>query len=404
MKYFDYIAKNPVNGKKMRGEITGDDKVSAEQSLKSRGITIIEIVPMKDFLNLRQMFYSISMKVKKKDIKDFFDQLSFMLSTNLQLHKALTTLRDFSVSKKQRIIARPIAEDVRKGLSLHNALDESGYFDYATVQQVKSGEESGNVPNSLKRIAQQYEREIEFMGKIKNAMTYPILITIVMIGVLWVLMTLVVPSLADTLSNLGGELPLITKIVIGVSGFMSKSTPFLIVIIIGGFVAFKVMMKQPHFKYRVDSIKLKIPLIGSLIIKLEMSRFCRNLSAMQKSGITLVRSLNINQAVIKNSFLKKSLEKATKMIEVSGMNLSTALSRTGDFPELMVQLIEVGVNAGQISDVLEKIAYQYEKDIDNSIKRITVLIEPIMIIIVGILAGTVVISLFLPMFSIIDNL
>jgi len=248
------------------------------------------------------------------------------------------------------------------------------------------------------------EREIDFVSKIKNAMTYPILIVVVMTVVLWVLMTLVVPALAKTLVGLGGELPLITKIVIGISNIISKATPYLILSIIAIITAYKIMIKQENFKYSVDCMKLKIPFIGNLLMKLEMSRFCRNLSAMQQSGITLVTSLKITRTAIKNVFLQKAIEKATKLVELSGMNLSTALSKVGNFPELMMQFIDVGINSGQISDVLDRVANQYEKDIDVSIKRITGLVEPIMIVLVGVLVGTVVVAMMSPMYSILDNL
>jgi len=404
MFYYDYVVKDPVSTKKVRGVITADDAESASQNLKARGLIVLEISSLKDFLHLRKIFYDITYRITKKDIKEFFEQLSFMLGTNLQMYNALIILRDYSVNKKLRYLAKPIAESIRKGLPLHEALEETKFFQTSVIMQVKSGEESADVPNSLKRLAEQYTRELEFMAKIKNAMTYPILITVVMIGVLWVLMTMVVPTLAKTISSLGGELPLITKIVIGASKFMSATTPVLIVLIIACIIGFKHLCKQEGFKYQIDSLELKIPLIGNLIAKLEMSRFCRNLSAMQNSGITLVRSLNITKTAIKNSYMKKAIEKTAKMVEISGVNLSTALSKAGNFPELMVQLIEVGVNAGQISDVLEKIANQYENEIDNSIKRITGLIEPIMIIIVGLIAGTIVLAMMSPLFSIIDVL
>ena len=141
-----------------------------------------------------------------------------------------------------------------------------------------------------------------------------------------------------------------------------------------------------------------------MLEKIELSRFCRNLSAMQKSGIALVGSLKTVQAAIKNTKISMAVEKATRLVEISGMNLSNALAKAGSFPAMMLQLIEVGINSGQICEVLDKIAIQYEKDVDVGLKRVTSLIEPAMIVVVGLLAGTVVISIFLPMFSLADSL
>ena len=141
-----------------------------------------------------------------------------------------------------------------------------------------------------------------------------------------------------------------------------------------------------------------------MLEKIELSRFCRNLSAMQKSGITLVSSLKIVDAAIKNQKIAKEVMKACRLVEISGMNLAAAMARAGKFPPMMLQLIEIGIGSGKITEVLDKIAVQYEKEVDTSLKRITSLIEPILIVVVGLLAGTVVISIFLPMFSMVDNM
>ena len=225
-----------------------------------------------------------------------------------------------------------------------------------------------------------------------------------MVVVLWVMMTVVVPSLAKTLVSMGGELPLITKIVIGISNAMSKATPYMIVFIIALVFGYKAAIKNDAFKFEVDKRKLKIPIVGDMLEKIELSKFCRNLSAMQKSGIALVSSLGIVVSAVKNKKIAKEISKAARLVEISGMNLAAALAKAGRFPPMMLQLIEVGIGSGKITDVLDKIAEQYEKEVDISLKRITSLIEPVMIVVVGILAGTVVISIFLPMFSMVDNM
>jgi type IV pilus assembly protein PilC len=405
VKYFKYVVEHPINKKILRGTITGDSKEIVELKLKEQGFKIILTEEVVDFLNIRKIFYNLVTNISKKEIYYFLDELAYMLAANFGLVNALKFKRDsVGGSKKQKILSTPIVNEVEQGAQLHFALDKSGHFEFSTVQQIRSGEESGNVPQALDRVAKQMKRELEFKKNIQNAMIYPIMISVVMVIVLWVLMTLVVPALADTLVGLGGELPMITKIVIGTSKFMTKSTPYIIVLIIGGIIEYRILMKQPHMKYQVDRYKLKIPAIGNILFKLEMSRFCKCLSAMQKSSISLVQSLQITQSVVKNTYIKKSIVKATKIVEILGTSLAVALNKTGDFPEMMVQQIEMGVNSGNISTILETIANRYENEVDDSIKRITALAEPIMIVLVGIIAGTVVVSIFLPMFSIVDNM
>lgn len=402
MEYFDYTIRNPISGKKEKGMLTADDEHNAIEQLKSRGMVLVELAPMQDIWNIRKFLHGMNNRIKKKHIKDFFEQLSFMLSTNLPMYSALLILRDMGSDKKLKHIARPVAECIRKGLPLHEALLKTGYFGQSDIMQLKAGEESGNVPYTLTQLVIRYTREIEFANKIKAALTYPIIIMIVMFIVLWVLMTMVVPMLAQTLLGLGGEIPVITRLVIAVSEFMRYSTPF---IFFGGFVtvlAYKKFMQDESISRKVDELKLKIPIVGTVLTKIEMSKFCRNLSSIQKSGIALVPSLIATGASIKNRYFKNALVKATRLVEISGINLSTALSKSGKFPVMMEQLIEIGISAGRITETLDKIADQYEKEVDFSIKKMASLMEPIMIIIVGLMAGTVVMSVFLPILSITD--
>ena len=329
--------------------------------------------------------------------------LRFMLESGMSLYESLINIRDTGTNKSLKGLVSKIADSVRRGSTLSLASQNSGQFDNATVEQLKAGEESGSILDTLSRLIIQYEREIEFKGKIKSAMMYPIIICIVMVIVLWVMLTVVVPALAETLISMGGELPLITKIVIGVSNGMAAMTPYLIVVILVGVIAYRIAVRNEVFKLAVDTQKLKIPIVGTMLEKIELSKFCRNLSAMQKSGITLVSSLGIVVSAIKNRKIAKEIEKASRLVEISGMNLAAALAKAGKFPSMMLQLIEVGISSGKITEVLDKIAQQYEKEVDVSLKRITSLIEPLMIVVVGILAGTVVIAIFLPMFSMIDN-
>lgn len=404
MEYYEYKSRNRVTDKVLKGIVTADDLESAEEHLKKRGEDIIEISVMQDFLGIRKIIYALSTKTSKKTKVEFFSMLKFMLESGMSLHESLVNIRDSSIDKSLKNLARVVADEVRRGSDLSNAMRKTGQFDTSMVQQINAGEEAGNIDETLERLTDQIEHEIEFKGKIKSAMMYPIIICVVMVIVLWVMMTLVVPSLAETLISMGGELPLITKIVIGASEFMAASTPYIILLTIALIIGYRIMLKNQSIKLKIDGYKLKIPIVGGMIEKIELSRFCRNLSAMQQSGIALVGSLKTVQSAIKNEEIARAVKKAARLVEISGMNLSNALARAGSFPAMMLQLVDVGINSGQVCEVLDKIAIRYEKDVDIGLKRITSLIEPILIVVVGLLAGTVVISIFLPMFSMTDSL
>lgn len=404
MEYYEYKTRNHSSGKLCRGIITADDIESAENTLKRRGEDIISISEMQDFLNIRKTIYNLSVRASKRAKVEFFTMLQFMLDAGMSLHESLVNIRDTSMNTAIKGLSRKVADEVRKGATMSTALRKTGQFEISIVEQLSAGEEAGRITETLHRLVDQLEREIEFKSKIKSAMMYPIIICVVMIAVLWVMMTLVVPSLADTLISMGGELPLITKIVIGVSNGMQKATPYFIILIIVCVIGYRILIKKPAFKLAMDTYKRKIPVIGIMLEKIEIARFCRNLSAMQKSGISLVNSLKIVSATIKNAAISEEVQKACRLVEISGMNLAAALSKAGNFPAMMLELIDVGINSGKITLVLDKIAVQYEKEIDTSLKRITSLIEPVMIVVVGLLAGIVVISIFLPMFSLTENM
>lgn len=404
MEFYEYKSRNRSDGKVYKGILTADDMETAEEALKRRGEDIIILGEMKDFLNIRKNLYKISIKTGKKAKLEFFTMLKFMLEAGMSLHEALVNIRDTSANKALRNLTWKMADEVRKGATLSTAMKKTEQFDLALSEQINAGEESGNIVETIGRMIAQLEREIEFKGKLKSAMIYPIIICVVMVVVLWVMMSVVVPTLAETLISMGGELPLITKIVIGVSNGMSKGTPYLIFVVIAGIAAYRIAVKNEIFKMAVDTNKLKIPIVGNMLEKIELSRFCRNLSAMQKSGITLVRSLNIVDSAIKNKKIAKEIMKACSFVEIAGMNLAVAMAKAGKFPSLLLQLIEIGIDSGKITEILDKIAEQYEKEVDTSLKRITSLIEPAMIVVVGLLAGTVVISIFLPMFEMTSNM
>lgn len=404
MEFYEYKSRNRSDGKVYKGILTADDMETAEEALKRRGEDIIILGEMKDFLNIRKNLYKISIKTGKKAKLEFFTMLKFMLEAGMSLHEALVNIRDTSANKALRNLTWKMADEVRKGATLSTAMKKTEQFDLALSEQINAGEESGNIVETIGRMIAQLEREIEFKGKLKSAMIYPIIICVVMVVVLWVMMSVVVPTLAETLISMGGELPLITKIVIGVSNGMSKGTPYLIFVVIAGIAAYRIAVKNETFKMAVDTNKLKIPIVGNMLEKIELSRFCRNLSAMQKSGITLVRSLNIVDSAIKNKKIAKEIMKACSFVEIAGMNLAVAMAKAGKFPSLLLQLIEIGIDSGKITEILDKIAEQYEKEVDTSLKRITSLIEPAMIVVVGLLAGTVVISIFLPMFEMTSNM
>ncbi len=405
MEYYEYSATDST-GKRIHGMIPAENKEAAESDLKAKGYKIGYTRRRPDRLGLLRKLSALNVTfVRKKDIQFFFYQLASLLEAELSLSRALAFLRDSGINKNLRAIVDPIAYSVSgMGLSLSEAMRASGKFSDAVVMQIAAGEKSGNVAGTLRDISDSMERDSEFIGKLKSAMVYPVMIFIIMIAVLIVLMTYVVPQLTASLLELGGEIPLVTQIVIAVSNFMKTYALHMLLglaLLVGCFIT--AMKKIPAFRLSVHTLLLKLPLIGQLLTKLEMGRMCGMLNSLQSSGIALAESMNATTKSMKNEYYKRAMERATALVEKSGLALSDALSRSGKFPEFVVGLIDVGISSGKICEKLSHIVATYNKDVERDLKKITGMIEPAIILVVGVLAGTVVISIFLPMYNLIDT-
>lgn len=404
MKYFEYKVKDS-SGKVKSDVITADSREEALQNLKGRGLVIVELAEMQDFLSIRATLHKYSTAIKKVDVAEFFEQMSFMLDTDIKIYNALVVLRDFGASKKLSHLAGNIANEVRQGSSLYEAIGKyDNIFEDYMIQQVRSGEESGDMAGALTSLAAQIRREIEFSKKVSGALMYPAFILVMLVAVVAALMILVIPSLAGTLTAMGGELPGVTVFVINLSDFFVNYWWALLAGILVLVVTWIVLNKVPITKYNIDRIFLKIPIFGALIQKIDLARFCRCMSSMLSCGVSLVKALNIAKTTITNKYMLAAMEQCEEDIRLNGWSFPYALRQRNTFPELMVQLIEIGVTSSKIPEVMTKLANQYEEESSDLLKKLTGMIEPAMMIILGGVVGTVVIAMFLPMMSVLDTL
>lgn len=404
MKYFEYKVKDS-SGKVKKDVITADSREEALQNLKGRGLVVVELAEMQDFLSIRATLHNHSTAIKKVDVAEFFEQMSFMLDTDIKIYNALVVLRDFGASRKLSHLAGNIANEVRQGSSLYEAIGKyDNIFEDYMIQQVRSGEESGDMAGALTNLAAQIRREIEFSKKVSGALMYPAFILVMLVVVVGALMILVIPSLAGTLTAMGGELPGVTVFVINVSDFFVNYWWALLAAILLLVVTWIVLNKIPITKYNIDMIFLKIPVFGSLIQKIDLARFCRCMSSMLSCGVSLVKALNIAKTTISNKYMLDAMERCEEDIRLNGWSFPYALRQRNTFPEIMVQLIEIGVTSSKIPEVMTKLANQYEEESSDLLKKLTGMIEPAMMIILGGVVGTVVIAMFLPMMSVLDTL
>lgn len=401
MQYYSYKAINRVTMKPENGVITADDIETAKMYLKNKQYDIIYINIMSDFLNMRKSIYQFTHRVNKKSVKNFCEQLAFMLDTDISLYDALVFMRDNSDENSLRFMSRPIAEEVRKGSALSDAFANSKFFDDTIIYQLKAAEESGNVPEVLAGIADDLEKSIQFNAKIKGAMLYPSIIFIVFNLVMIILMVYIVPMLTQVILNMGGTLPLITRIIIKLSDMVRKGLPIVITLLAAGIIGYKmVRSKNEQFCIKADRLKLKIPIINKFIMLSSMSVLCKTVAALQKSNIALGKSLYISHKSISNVFLQNAVKNVSRSIDINGLDFGQALINEVIFPNLMIQMIKVGNRTGKVIQILEKLSARYDFDMDIMLKNITKLIEPIMIVVLGIAVGFVVVGIYMAMFSI----
>lgn len=405
MEYYEYRGRN-ASGKKQNGIITGVTEDNARYILQEKGIYAQTVTEMRDFMGIRKFLYTkTSGKVKKRDKQDFLEQLAFFLDTNISLYQALITLRDKSENKAVQMIAIPMCEDIRGGLELHAAMENSGYFDKMTVYQIKAGERSGDIVATLENIVEQMEKNMDFVAKVRGAAVYPIMISTVMIVIVWFMLTYIVPQIAANLVQMGVELPAITKAVIGLSQVVKWLFPLLIIGGTTGIILYKRARKSSkQLSIAADRLKLKIPVLGNMIKKMNFRDFCRRLAVIQNSGLSLVESLNITGDTIKNVYIRDEIKDIERLVEQQGISLAAAMGIHNVFDAVMVQMISIGSDTGQTPEVLLKLSVRYEKEIENRLKVITSLMEPIMIVAIGLVVGVIMIALYLPMFSVADAL
>ena len=393
MAYFRW--KGTINNVKRKGEVIADSKENAIIKLKKQNINVLSIKqsapPIElDFLN----------KVKPKDIMIMTKQLSIMLNAGIPIVSAFNILIEQIKHPKLKKIIRDIKENVESGSSFSNALKEhKDIFSDLYINMVESGEASGNLDVVLQRLVITMEKDLELKRKLKGALIYPTMVSIVAVGVIALILTFVIPTFSKMYADSGMQLPLLTRMVIGASNFLRDYIIIIlliIAIIIGAFVIAK--KKSIKFRTYIDSVLLKLPLLGTLILKTSIARFSSILSMLTSGGVSILEAIDIGAKTSGNLVIENSLNKVKESVK-EGSNLSEPISKAGIFPDMVSQMISVGEETGKLEDMLVKVSQYYEEEVDNSVKNLTTMLEPIIIVFLGVIVGTLVIAMYLPIFK-----
>jgi type IV pilus assembly protein PilC len=400
MAKFSYKAMD-AKGSSTTGEIEGESKAAVAAALRNKGITVVDINEVK------QGFGQITIggRVKSKDLVVFARQFATMINSGLAMLRALTVLQQQTENKKFAAIIEQVRNDVEAGIALSDALEKHPkVFNRLFCSMVRAGEIGGILDEVMHRIAEQLEKDDSIRRSVKSAMTYPIMIAafavIVMIGMILFL----IPIFSGMYKDMDAKLPGLTQMMVNISE-LAKSFPQNVIIvaaIIGAIWGLKRLKATEKGTMAWDRIKLRIPMgIGDIVRKMAVARFSRTLGTLVSSGVPILQAIEITGQSAGNAVIEKAMEHVSASVK-EGQTISGPLSQASVFPDMVVQMLAVGEETGSLDQMLNKVADFYEDEVNASIKSLTSIIEPIMMLGVGALVGTIVISLYLPIFNMMN--
>ncbi|OIO17311.1 hypothetical protein AUJ29_01540 [Candidatus Kuenenbacteria bacterium CG1_02_38_13] len=396
---YNYRAKNK-RGTTVEGTIEAFDKNDAIARLADEGIILLSIEQeqSKDFVGINIAFLN---RVKNRDLVMFSRQLAVMSSATLPIVQSLRILAEQTENLKLKQTIIDIADDVDGGEKFSNSLERHNkIFSEFFVSMVRSGETSGKLDKVLNYLADEQEKDYALMSKIKGAMIYPAFILAALGGVGIVMMVFVVPKMTSILQETGGELPIATKILIEVSSFLSSpiSGGSLLLVVVLVIIVVKFILKKEKPRQYFDFFKLKLPVFGSLFQRIYLVRFTRSLGTLVDGGVPLPKSLAIVADVVGNAYYKNLIQRTVKEVE-DGNPIADTFLETKEVPPMISHMLSVGEKTGRISEVLNKMTEFYAKEIESMVTNLISLIEPMIMILMGVAVGIMVAAVIMPMYN-----
>ena len=400
MPVYTYRGTNRA-GTSVSGELTASSKADLQNLLRRQQITATKMSEKGKEFNLPTFGGS----VKAKELAVFTRQFSVMIDAGLPLVQCLEILAGQQENLLFKKVLTGTRSSVEGGATLSAAMRQyPKVFDTLYVNMVEAGETGGILDTILQRLSSYIEKNVKLQRAVKSALVYPVGVLTVAGGVITLLLWKVVPIFATLFAGLGVNLPLPTRIVIGLSNFVGSIFGFLILVaLVGAIVGLKVWYGTAQGRYVIDTVILKLPLIGILMRKIAVARFTRTLGTLISSGVPILEGLDITAKTAGNAVVERALQKVRKSLE-EGKSLTEPLRETEVFPGMVTQMIGVGEQTGAMDAMLQKIADFYEEEVDSAVKDLLTALEPVMIVFLGVVVGGVVISMYLPLFSLIGQL
>ncbi|HNS05439.1 MAG TPA: type II secretion system F family protein [Candidatus Saccharicenans sp.] len=394
-------------GKNRYGDVVGGERVAESiedltRTLQRDQIAIISIKPKRA---MPAIPFLKREKVKLKELSFFSRQLSVLIDAELPLIQSLGLLAEQQKNKYFARVITEVKEDVEAGAALNQALRKHPkVFDDLYCNLVASGEQSGSLDTMLRRLADYQESMLKLRAKVKQAMIYPTAIVAFAIIVAIFMLWKIIPVFGGIYQELGAQLPGLTAAVLGLSNFVSDYIVFIVVGLIAIIVLYRRWSKTPAGREIVDRTKLKLPIMGNLMQKISLSRFTRTLSTLIGGGVPMLESLKIASTTTDNVIIERQVLNARQMVS-EGKNLHESLKQASQdqFPAMMIQMVNVGESTGTLDEMLGKLANFFDDEVDNAVSSLLSALEPIVLIFVGGIVGTLVISMYLPLFNLIQQ-
>ncbi len=400
MPSFTYVVRDK-QGKTVSGIAEGENKGSVTSKLKQSGFIVTSVSERSEGISIGQFFLQLK-GVKIKDLAIFSRQFATMIHAGLPLTKCLTILCQQTNNKRFKEIILQVQKDVEGGQPLSGALAKyPKVFSNLYVSMVRAGETGGVLDEVLIRLADHLEKEVALKAKIKASTTYPILMFAFAVIVVFFMITFIVPIFVKMFEDLGGTLPAPTRALMGLSGLVRNYWYAVFSIFAGVIYMFKRFISTPGGRYWFDGLKLKLPVVGNLIQKTSVSRFTRTLGTLINSGVPILAALEIVGTTAGNAIVARAVQEVRSSIK-EGETIAKPLEMSSVFPPMVVQMIAVGEETGALDTILQKVADFYDEEVATAVDGLTSVIEPIMIVFVGLVIGGILMSLYLPMFNLIN--
>ncbi len=391
-------------GKITSGKLNALSESAAADKLNHLGYKVISLIQEKSPLASIDNFLAGFSRIKIEDLVMYNVQLSSMIAAGLSLPNSLHILIEQLENKKLKGVTQEIYQNIKSGSSFSEALRKHpDVFSSLFTNMVKSGEVAGNLEDVLKRLAVFAEKEAELKQKVMTALFYPIILTVLGVGVITFIVLTVLPAFVKIFMDAGVPLPLPTAILYYTNVMIRAYWLYILIVLGGSFAAFNWFKKTAKGKETIDKVIFAAPIFGNLIRKITIARFARTLSALLSSGVSMLEALETTEKTLDNTIMSKVVRQVYNSVS-KGENLTKPLQNSKEFPPMAVQMIAVGEETGNIDNMLNKVADFYELSTDYSIKRMTALIEPIFLIIIAGMVGTIFASILLPIFRMVGTI